>query len=83
MSVIIKHNGMIKMFVKGADSIIKKRISKEAQPFMDSLDRYLNIFAIKGLRTLLVGMKVITQAEYDNFKLQESQLPEEGRAKKR
>ncbi len=27
MSVIIRHNGLIKMFVKGADSIIKKRLA--------------------------------------------------------
>ena len=28
MSVIIKHNGVIKLYTKGADSIIKARLSK-------------------------------------------------------
>jgi len=28
MSVIIKHNGLIKMYIKGADSIIKDRLHK-------------------------------------------------------
>jgi magnesium-transporting ATPase (P-type) len=80
MSVIIKHNGVIKMYVKGADSIIKKRLAPE-QIYMDMLDRYLNTFAVKGLRTLLLGEKLLSQQEYDEFREAESRLPEEGRGK--
>jgi len=29
MSVVIQHNGVIKLYTKGADSIIKARLSKE------------------------------------------------------
>lgn len=82
MSVIIKQNGVIKMFIKGADSIIKKRLAPD-QMFMDILDRYLNTFSVKGLRTLLVGEKLLSQQEYDEFKQAENRLPEEGRGKLR
>lgn len=43
---------------------------------MEVLDQYLNTFSVKGLRTLLVGMKVLTQGEYDAFREAESKLPE-------
>lgn len=65
-----------------ADSIVKARTAPN-QPFGEVLDRYLNTFSVKGLRTLLIGMKVLSQAEYDAFRDAEAKLPEEGRAKKR
>ena len=89
MSVIIRHNGLIKMYVKGvilliiqADSIVKARTAPN-QPYMGVLDSYLNTFSVKGLRTLLVGMKVLSQGEYDAFRDAEAKLPEEGRSKQR
>lgn len=40
MSVIIKDNGVIKLLVKGADSIVKARLSKKKEqlylPFIES-----------------------------------------------
>jgi phospholipid-transporting ATPase len=54
MSVIIKTGGKIKLFIKGADSIIKKRLAPN-QIYMNTIDKYLHTFAIKGLRTLLIG----------------------------
>lgn len=54
MSVIVKVNDKIKLFIKGADSIIKKRLAPN-QIYMNAIDKYLHTFAIKGLRTLLVG----------------------------
>lgn len=50
---------------------------------MGVLDSYLNTFSVKGLRTLLVGMKVLSQGEYDAFRDAEAKLPEEGRSKQR
>jgi magnesium-transporting ATPase (P-type) len=35
MSVIIKEKGVIKMYTKGADSIIKKRLSDKSQLNLD------------------------------------------------
>ena len=54
MSVIVKINGKIKLFIKGADSIIKKRLASN-QVYMNTIDRHLHTFAVKGLRTLLIA----------------------------
>lgn len=35
MSVVVRSNGMIKMYIKGADSIIKSRLSKENRLNLD------------------------------------------------
>lgn len=57
MSVIIRSGNVIKMYTKGADSIIKSRLSKDNRL---NLDMELNEFAKIGLRTLLVGMRIIS-----------------------
>ncbi len=45
------------MYIKGADSIIKERLSKDNK--LD-LDDELNRFSVIGLRTLLIAMRVIS-----------------------
>lgn len=82
MSVIVRHNGVIKMMIKGADSVVKKRLGGE-QPFEKKIFEYLNLFALKGLRTLLIAERVLSEGEYQRFKEAESRLPEQGRAKAR
>ena len=59
MSVVVRSNGMIKMYTKGADSIIKSRLSKENRL---NLDDELGRFSRIGLRTLLIGMRIISEA---------------------
>ena len=54
MSIIIRHNGVIKLMIKGADNVIKKRLAKD-QPFINGIEDYLRAFALKGLRTLLIA----------------------------
>lgn len=63
---------MIKMYIKGADSIIKSRLSKENRL---NLDDELNRFSRIGLRTLLIGMRIISEAEYTQFRRSVEQLP--------
>jgi phospholipid-transporting ATPase len=58
MSIIVRDHGIIKMYIKGADSIIKERLSKQNQL---NLDQELNQFSEIGLRTLLVAMRVISE----------------------
>lgn len=72
MSVIVRTNGMIKMYIKGADSIIKSRLSRENKL---NLDEELNMFSRIGLRTLLIGMRIISDAEYREFKRRVEELP--------
>lgn len=64
MSVIIKHDGVIKLYCKGADNIILARLSNDDQPFKEDVMNNLNEFSKKGLRTLCIAMKVIGQEEY-------------------
>lgn len=59
MSVIIKSNGVIKMYSKGADSIIKARLANDSHL---NLDDELNRFARIGLRTLLIAMRTISDS---------------------
>jgi magnesium-transporting ATPase (P-type) len=58
MSVIIRDNGIIKMFTKGADSIIKARLSNDQKL---NLDEELTKFSRIGLRTLLIASRIISE----------------------
>lgn len=58
MSVVVRDGDTIKMYTKGADSIIKKRLAED-QTF--DLDTELNRFSVIGLRTLLIAMRVISE----------------------
>jgi phospholipid-transporting ATPase len=57
MSVIVRDNGRIKMYIKGADNIIKARLAPN-QTF--NLDYELDKFSTIGLRTLLIAMRYIS-----------------------
>ena len=65
MSIIVRDHGIIKMYIKGADSIIIERLSKDNQL---NLDDELNRFSVIGLRTLLVAMRVISEKEFEDYK---------------
>lgn len=57
--------GVIKVFIKGADNIIKARLNKNSsQPFEEYICEKINDFSIQGLRTLLIAMKVLSEEEY-------------------
>ena len=69
-SVIVRYaDGTIMIFTKGADNVVKKRLSADThvnppdvyQATMAHLDEYVN----DGLRTLLVGQRKIPDAEYE------------------
>jgi len=64
MSVIIRDGPLIKMYIKGADSIIKERLADDQ---VLNLDDELTKFANIGLRTLLIGMRIISEEEYKDF----------------
>lgn len=60
---------MYKLYIKGADSIIKSRLSTtKAQPFLEKTNDYLTQFSLIGLRTLMMAMRVMSEAEYLVFK---------------
>lgn len=69
MSVIIQDKGIYKIYVKGADSIIKARLAENTpQPFLEQTNDYLTQFSLIGLRTLMMAVKVLSENEYQVFK---------------
>ena len=68
-TVIIKDNkGLIRLYCKGADSIIKARISPNSpEQILKQGEYYVDRFSKIGFRTLFVAMKVLSQNEYDSF----------------
>jgi magnesium-transporting ATPase (P-type) len=68
MSIILRDpkDGLIKLYCKGADSIIKSRLdpSQIDKNLLGETDDFLTKASLKGLRTLLMAMKVIDESEY-------------------
>jgi magnesium-transporting ATPase (P-type) len=71
MSIIIRDpaDNLIKMYTKGADSIIKSRLDHKQidKNLLGETEDFLNKASLKGLRTLLMSMKVIDEDEYKVF----------------
>ena len=79
-TVIVKDRGVIKVFCKGADSIIEERLSKKTpESILKQCKYYVNKFSAQGFRTLFIAMKVLSQEEYDNFasQLKEAQMSDD------
>ena len=84
-TVIVKDRGIIKVFCKGADSIIEQRLSKKTpDSILKQCKYYVNKFSAQGFRTLFIAMKILSQKEYDDFasKLKQAQMSEEGKDQK-
>ncbi|CAK84558.1 unnamed protein product (macronuclear) [Paramecium tetraurelia] len=75
MSVIIDDNGVIKLFIKGADNIIKGRLSPN-QIFLNQIINYLDDFSKIGLRCLLMAIRVLSNDEYREFDNAYNNLPD-------
>ena len=71
MSVLLKdpNDGKIKLYIKGADSIIKERLDKGQLDanFETEIEDFLNTASKQGLRTLLMGMRIIEPEEAEEF----------------
>lgn len=64
MSVIVRDpNGKVKLFCKGADTVILERLDKN-NIFVDKTLAHLENFASEGLRTLCYAMRDISEEEY-------------------
>ena len=67
-TVIVKDKGVIKLYCKGADSIIKARVSPNTpQQILKQGEYYVDKFSKHGYRTLFISMKILSQAELDAF----------------
>lgn len=71
MSILVRDpvDGKIKLYIKGADSIIKERLDNKQYPeeMRDKIEWFLDIASKQGLRTLLMGMRVVTEDEKDKY----------------
>eukprot|EP01102_Stenamoeba_stenopodia_P013883 TRINITY_DN4552_c0_g1_i4.p1 TRINITY_DN4552_c0_g1~~TRINITY_DN4552_c0_g1_i4.p1 ORF type:complete len:865 (-),score=131.30 TRINITY_DN4552_c0_g1_i4:43-2637(-) len=69
MSVIVKTpEGNIVLWTKGADSVIKERLSPEnSRTNVMAVDQHLHDFSVSGLRTLLFARKALSNDEFESF----------------
>ena len=85
MSIIVRDSCGIKLYIKGADCEISKRLSKKS--FQDDnyevISKGLIDFSKKGLRTLMVAYRRIRQEDYDSWvnRLHEDELNIQNRQK--
>lgn len=60
--IFLDADGVYKMYIKGADNVVKERLDMSIpQPYLDNADKKLTEFSIVGLRTLLIGMKIMSK----------------------
>ncbi len=78
MSIIIKDKSRnIIMYIKGADSEIKKRLSSNNnKKYLNYSIKFTDYFSSQGFRTLFIGYKNISNQEYSTFstKLKKAEL---------
>ncbi|CAF1371382.1 unnamed protein product [Adineta ricciae] len=67
MSVIVKKDGKIVLYCKGADSKVKERLDSSEKEIMAQTDEHLNKFATDGLRTLCLAWKDLDEGEYKKW----------------
>lgn len=68
MSMLIKENGILKLYMKGADSKIKEKLNATIyQPFLKSIEERIDLLSKKGYRILCFAMRVVTIEEYEEF----------------
>ena len=84
MSVIVRcPDGTIKLYVKGADTMILERLgnSEIQKAYYESTIKHLEEFAISGLRTLCLAVRTIEENDYKiwNSKFHEATIAIEGK----
>ncbi|CAI6379299.1 ALI_HP2_G0000400.mRNA.1.CDS.1 [Saccharomyces cerevisiae] len=68
MSAIFRFpDGSIKLFCKGADTVILERLDDEANQYVEATMRHLEDYASEGLRTLCLAMRDISEGEYEEW----------------
>lgn len=67
MSVIVRQGNNIKLYCKGADTIVYDLLDRSCKPLMTKTMQHLNMFAAEGLRTLVVAYKDISMDMYTEW----------------
>ncbi|CAF2372959.1 unnamed protein product [Rotaria sp. Silwood2] len=64
MSVIVKKDGKIILYCKGADSKVKECLDPSEKDIMAETDEHLNKFATDGFRTLCLAYRELNESDY-------------------
>lgn len=67
MSVITEKDGQIRLYCKGADTMIFQRLSPECEELKATTIEHLDEFAGEGLRTLCLAYKDIDKPTFDSW----------------
>ncbi|CAG8563411.1 1479_t:CDS:10 [Cetraspora pellucida] len=69
MSTIVRGpDGKIKLYCKGADTVILERLSDD-NPFVEQTLQHLEDYATEGLRTLCIAMREVSDEEYRQWSI--------------
>jgi magnesium-transporting ATPase (P-type) len=68
MSVIIRKDGRIFLYCKGADSVVFERLDPKCARLKEITNKNLNRFAAEGLRTLCLAKKEISESLFEVFR---------------
>ncbi|KAI8825014.1 uncharacterized protein EV422DRAFT_492579 [Fimicolochytrium jonesii] len=68
MSILCRTStGQIKLYIKGADTVILERLGPQGQQFVDATCVHLEDYATEGLRTLCLAYRDVSEAEYQQW----------------
>ena len=59
MSTIVEHNGLLKLYSKGADTTLLPLLSKGNSPFKDFIDEQSSEMSKRGLRCLYYTIRIL------------------------
>lgn len=68
MSVILRRDGKLKLYCKGADSVIYERLKNSQDQLKQKTQEHLNKFAGEGLRTLVLASCDLDEVFFNNWK---------------
>ena len=68
MSVIVRcPDGKIRLYCKGADTVILDKLSENNNSYLEKTNKDLETFAADGLRTLCLAVREISDSEYEKW----------------
>ncbi|KAJ8936119.1 hypothetical protein NQ318_012932, partial [Aromia moschata] len=81
MSVILRKDGNLRLYCKGADNVIYERLTSGMDDIKNKTQEHLNKFAGEGLRTLCLAQRDIDEEFFNDWKQrhQEAAIALEGR----
>ncbi|XP_015596375.1 phospholipid-transporting ATPase ID isoform X2 [Cephus cinctus] len=68
MSVILRREGQLRLYCKGADNVIYERLKKGSEDIKAKTQEHLNKFAGEGLRTLCLSVRDLDESFFNNWK---------------